>query len=98
MVVVRLGESGEQGRVRIHGGEEVVGEEPGLAIDPLTGSSHPGGLDGADEGANIVCGLWPMVPVDAVVRRQVADKGLPCLRKFIVFDVEVSDDRAPVTC
>lgn len=82
--------------MRIDGRQKLIAEDFDLAIDPLSGSSHPKGLKRIYEGVDIVSGLWTMFPVNTVVWWEMANKGFPCLRKFIMFDVEVGDYRVSV--
>lgn len=72
-------------------GEEPVTEGHRLGKDPLTRPGHPRGLYVADQGQDILGRLGPVLPLDLILGRQMADKGLPGGREFIPFDVEVSD-------
>lgn len=79
----------------IQGGEKLIGKSPGLAINPLSRTGLPKGLERSHERPDIVYSLRSVFPVDAVIWRQMADERLPCLREFIMFDIEVGDYSVP---
>lgn len=91
IVNLRVGQDGEQGGMGLKRGDESVAEGHALAEDPLTGARHPKGLYVADEGQDILGRLGPVLPVDLILGRQMADKSLPGGREFIPFDVEGCD-------
>lgn len=75
----------------VHGRKESIAQIHAVTEDPLSRSRHPKGLDVSEQGLHVVDGLWPLVPLDLVLRQEQADKALPGVSQLIAFNIEVGD-------
>jgi hypothetical protein len=53
----------------------------------------PKGLRVSYKGDEIAYRWGPVAPFDSVAGREMANKGFPGLREFVVFDIEIGNDR-----
>lgn len=88
---LRVWQCGEQGGMGFHRGSESVAQGHAVGENVLARPGFPGRLYVVNQGQHILGGLWPVIPIDLILGRQMADKGFPGVREFIPFDVEVRD-------
>lgn len=75
----------------VHGRKESIAQIHGVTEDPLSRPRHPKGLDFSEQGLHVVDGLWPLVPLDLILRQEQTDETLPGMGQLIAFNIEVGD-------
>ena len=75
----------------VHGWKKSIAQVHRITKDPLSRPRHPECLNFSQQGLHIGNGLWSLLPVDLILRKEQTDEALPRVGQLISFNIEVGD-------